>query len=432
MPIQFDSIEYENTGRIIYQNGWLDFFRTGPHRELLYPSLIALAMASAKSLSVNYQLVLKIFQVAFLFSTQLLLIVVLKKINVRDSIIKTAVFYFGISPATINAAFSVYYEIVAFPFVVIAVLLLGSLWSDIHQKKEYKPILGKALLFGLCFSLLAYGREVFIYVYYFLVLPFCISALKSLFKRHKEIFYRHIILIILSFALFFSATSYIKLMNARYNGNPVFCKTHWGILLGSASKRSQPISYRIIASHIATIPGNGVCRWFFSEKECHYADWFGSTEQDLPVSAVPKDHQEWQEARWVLEKTLSHPFQYLFFSIVESLKMPFWESTQIGYVGYPESITKFYNHPSVRFGLRLSLGLITITALLFLTFYLGRRQAKEPVLFFVWLTIMAYTFLYSLCYVVTRYALPIAAMYMVCIAFSMEMIIRQRRLKCIL
>lgn len=71
-------------------------------------------MAVGDLFSVSYQPILKIFQVALLFLTQILLIVLLRQLDVRKGIIMAAVLYAGISPAMINGAYSVYYEIVSF------------------------------------------------------------------------------------------------------------------------------------------------------------------------------------------------------------------------------------------------------------------------------------------------------------------------------
>lgn len=444
MLIVFDSINYENTGRLIYQNGWLNFFQTGPHREPLYPALITMSMAWANLLSVDYQLILKIFQVTLLFSTQILLLLLLRKLNLREGVIKAAVFYFGISPATINAAFSVYYEVIVFPFVVVAVLLASSLWYDIHKKRKYGLVLGKTVLFGICFSLLTFGRGVFQIVFYFFIMPFCVSAFLAFFKLRRLVLRRILIFIFGAFIIFYSTISYIKTMNLRYNGEYVLCNTHLSIFLASAYKRSQPVTPRIIAANIALIPGTGVCRIFFSQQECDYADWYGMDgfrgKEALPSMAViPKDRLEREVTRLVLEKIIAHPFQYTFFSVVEALKMPFWESTKIGFVSYPEFLAKLYNHPIARFGLRLLFGFLTIVAFVFVTLNLWRlkyqcfsikdNQQNTVTLFFVWLMIAVYTFSYSLCYVLTRYALPIASVYVVCISFTIDAIVRRKSLR---
>ena len=151
---------------------------------------------------------------------------------------------------------------------------------------------------------------------------------------------------------------------------------------------------------------------------------------------IPKDRLEREVTRLVLEKIIAHPFQYTFFSVVEALKMPFWESTKIGFVAYPEFLTKLYNHPIARFGLRLLFGLLTMTAFIFSTlnlwrlrrqcFNIGGGRRDIITFFFVWLMIAVYIFCYSLCCVLTRYALPIVSMYIVCISFTINAMFRQR------
>lgn len=440
MAVVFDSVEYEETGRLIYQNGWRNFFQTGPHREPLYPALIALSMSCANFLSTDYQLVLKALQVLCLFITQILLVVILRKFNIREWVIMAAVFYFGISPAMINAALSIYYEIVVFPFVALAVLLAGSLWFDIHKKISCGLILGKAVIFAACFSLLAFGRDLFQYVFYFFVTPFCISIFWSFFTRRLLVLRRLLVFICAAFIIFYSSTSYFKSMNLRYNGEYLICRSHLSFLLGGAYKRSQPVSPRILASHIATIPGTGFCRLFFTGEECDYADWQGLDQVRVTmalktIAAIPMAGQEREVLHLTIKEIITHPFQHLFFTCVEALKMPFWESTKIGFVYYPKFLTKFYNHLFVRLGLRLFFGVISLAAFLFVSFSLWRhkRRCFNPqgseqnmvMLFFAWLMIAAYTFFYSLCFVVTRYALPIASMFIVCISFTVSAMIHR-------
>lgn len=435
MPIVFDSVDYENTGKIIYKNGWLEFFRTGPHREPLYPALIAAAMAVGDLFSVSYQPILKIFQVALLFLTQILLIVLLRQLDVRKGIIMAAVLYAGISPAMINGAYSVYYEIVSFPFVLAAVLLTASLWFDIHQKKDYGPVLWKSLFLGISFALLALGRGVFEYVSYFFVGSFCIAAIIAFFSKRPAILRRALVVVVIAFSIVIPVTTGMKVMSFRYNGQYVLCRSHLSILLASAYKRAEPITPAIVGAHLAVIPGTGVCPRFFSKEECDYADWYGTdkfrvTVVEQRMATIPQDQQSREVFRMTFEKIVGHPLQYAFFSGVEALKMPFWESTKIGFVGYPTFLAKAYDSPVLRFGLRLLLALMTIAGFVFVSWHLWRsrrqwRQGTSPqqstaVLFFTWFMIAAYTSIYSLCYVITRYSLPIAATYIACIAFMVN------------
>jgi hypothetical protein len=428
MVVVCDSIQYEQTGRLIYEKGWLEFFRTGPHREPLYPALIAWSMALGDFFSTGYQFILKIHQVALLFFTQVLLLFFLRRIGVRESVIMPIVLYYGISPAVINAAFSMYYEIVGFPFVLASVWLASSVWIDIEAQRRYSHIFGKAILFGACFILLALGRGVFQYVFYLYMLPFVVWTIAAVVRMQGRALVRIAIFVATAFILFSSAVSSIKAMNKRYNGESVLCKTHLSILLASAYKRSQPLTPRIIAANILLIPGTGVCRKYFSREECDYADWYGADifreflVREIMVAIPPEKHQLVAFCQ-TFEKALEHPVQYFILSVVEALKMPFWESTKIGYVTYPPFLTWLYDQPLMRFGLRLFAALVTMAAFAFVTLAIWRRRIardKRKMLLFVWLMIVAYTFFYALCYVVTRYSLPIVSLYLACVAFTVN------------
>jgi hypothetical protein len=425
-----DSAIYENAGKMFYQNGWSDFFRIKWSKEPLYSALIALFMAFANFLSMDYQIILKIFQVALLFSTQILLAVILRRLDLHNGVISSAIFYFGISPAMINAAFSIYYEIISLPFVAAVVLLAGSLWDSINKNGSFASVLGKSILFGICFSLLALGRSVFQYVFYFFMFPFCVFVFFISPDNRIAIIRRLLIFVFVASAIFYFTASYIKTMNLRSNGNYALSNADSDILLGSAYKRTQPITFRIIASHIVSVPGTGVCRLFFSKEECDYASWLGSCQFRPTVVAqkmatVSQNRQMRESIRLTAKKIIEHPFQYIFFSITEALKMPFWESTQIGFVDYPKPLAKFYSHALVRLGLRLLCGVMTISAFIFVTISLCRERLRHfSLLLPVWLMMTGYTFFYSLCYVVTRFALPIVSMYIICISFTADAMIR--------
>jgi hypothetical protein len=143
------------------------------------------------------------------------------------------------------------------------------------------------------------------------------------------------------------------------------------------------------------------------------------------MATVSQNRQMRESIRLTAKKIIEHPFQYIFFSITEALKMPFWESTQIGFVDYPKPLAKFYSHALVRLGLRLLCGVMTISAFIFVTISLCRERLRHfSLLLPVWLMMTGYTFFYSLCYVVTRFALPIVSMYIICISFTADAMIR--------
>src|SRR3990167_10242285 len=72
MFISADAIGFERLGDVIYRNGWVEFFKTGPNREPLYPLTIAISMYWADCLNISYQTIQKIFHIFLLFTTAFL------------------------------------------------------------------------------------------------------------------------------------------------------------------------------------------------------------------------------------------------------------------------------------------------------------------------------------------------------------------------
>ena len=129
MVIAMDAISYEKLGELIYRDGWLAYFRTGPNREPLYPFLISISMRIAGE---HYPVIQKIMQIFLLFFTQLLAFSILGKLKVREFFQFLVILYIGFSPAIVNSVFSLYYEILALPFVVAMILISTISWQAIR------------------------------------------------------------------------------------------------------------------------------------------------------------------------------------------------------------------------------------------------------------------------------------------------------------
>ena len=71
MTIAFDAIDYESLGKMLAEKGWIEFFRTGPHREPFYPALIAVCMRLGNFFGLSYQLIQVLIQFLILFLTQI-------------------------------------------------------------------------------------------------------------------------------------------------------------------------------------------------------------------------------------------------------------------------------------------------------------------------------------------------------------------------
>lgn len=437
MAISTDAIGYEELGRLVHESGWKEFLRTGPHREPFYPWLVATSMGIADQLSVSYQLVQKWVQVFFLFVSQLLLLFLLNKLKISPPIKWTTVLYFGFSPGLVNAAFSLFSEIATFPFVPLMVLACVWSWQSVLSR-SLKHIGGMAVLTVGTFLLAAGTKSAFIYVFLACLIPFVFAALRSL--RHKD--YRKFLnataYIVLSFCLFLGTIIGYMSLNQRYNGYFQVNDRNTTAFLGSALKRSNPLTPRMILAHISSIPGNKVCQKFFTEEECRYVDWYGSdtrTEVLGLVNDVPTEKRSSKAFRLAIDKALERPFQYAFFTFVEGAKMPFWESTKIGFVNYPPVLMAIFDNVLFKNGLRLFVAVLTVCSLFFLVFSLYRDRhllfehsievESIQIRLFSFIVISVFIGLYAVCYVLTRYALPIGSLYLISIAYCIQSITRR-------
>ncbi|MDZ4242867.1 MAG: hypothetical protein U1D99_08575, partial [Candidatus Omnitrophota bacterium] len=83
MEIRWDSLEYQSLGILIQEKGWKEYFITGPNREPVYPALVALAMAISNGTAMSDVRVLAMIQLSILFVTQVMTLVLLKRLKVH-------------------------------------------------------------------------------------------------------------------------------------------------------------------------------------------------------------------------------------------------------------------------------------------------------------------------------------------------------------
>jgi len=380
MIIVFDAIGYEQLGTLVYQHGWAEYFRTGPHREPFYPGMIAGSMKIAEIFSTSYPVVQKWMQAGFLFITQILLFVLLSKLKIRKSIKFATLLYFGISPALVNSAFSLYSEIATFPFVLAAALMCALSWKTVHNGRLSEVIFA-ALLTTFSFLLLVATKSAFMYVFVVCLFPFGCVALYLFGTQNFKRAFNAGLYVLISLCLFSACIFSYMNLNKIHNGHFQINDRNTDILLGSAMKRSKPLTRRGVMVHLSSIPGTKVCQKFFNTDECREADWYGSYKpveiQELLLGVAQED-QNLKIVQLTFDRIREHPFQYVFFMFIEGAKMPFWESTQVGYVDYPPLLTKLFNNVVFKNGLRLGVSLLTIFAL----FYLLISLFKDRLLIF--------------------------------------------------
>lgn len=434
MVLQWDAAEYNALGEMLARQGWHTFLATGPHREPLYPLLVALAWRLGELFAFPYQKVLVALQFGLVALTQLLLLRLAAAMGVGKRVAVAAAVYVGVSPAIVNSACSMFSEVLAYPFVLAATLLTARAWAA-QERGEVGKSVGLGLATGLVLAAGAFTKGVLAYVS--LLVAVCVGVRGIVGWRRRRGgaaaaalgFAVAVVVVVAAFDF-----SYRDL-NRRYNGNFEFTTRYLGLLYGNAAKRAMPLTARQYLAHVAAIPGGTVCQLLFTEEECAFcefgiADELWLTELPRRLAGVPPGQQRAATLRLVREKVLQAPVAYTFLGITQVLRMPFWESTQLGYVTYPRWLARLYAAPVARYGVRLALGLLTLAALLRAAARLARSRwrdesprelpstaaARGAVL----LVAVAFMTLYLPFSTLTRYALPIAPLYLLLIADMLD------------
>ena len=439
IEIKHDAIGYEQLGTMLYKQGWVEYFRTGPNREPIYPFLISISMRTADGLSISYHLIQKIIQVALLFATQILVFFILRKIKIKPLLEAVILLYVGFSPAIINAAFSLFSEIASYPFVPGIIIASALSWRSIHS--DTRRSLSFSALAAFLFAMATFSRGVFYYIYYVFLIPFIVLMVVSFVKEKRRACINSIISIISAVVVFHLCIIPYKWMNKIYNGQYEITDRSVRLLYGNASKRARPLTSRVLLAHLASIPGSGVCQMFFNYDECKYCEFQvvdGIHSRELPplLTEVPIGQVNKKIVKITTQLVFKHPFQYVTFMFIEGARLFFWESTRIGNVIYPVWLQNLFEYRLFKDPLRLLVSLMSIFGFIYLFIYVSQNITKvfsalaDDCLiysFFILLMIILYIGCYSLFSTVTRYALPIAPLNLISIALLCEQVMVEKK-----
>ncbi|MBL7196757.1 MAG: hypothetical protein ISS47_01510 [Candidatus Omnitrophica bacterium] len=426
MSILCDAGSYENLGSIIYKGGWIEYFKTGPHREPLYPLIISVSMKIANVFSVPYYYIQKIIQVIILLGTQLLAILLLEKLQINRVLRVFAILYIGFSPALVNSAFSLFSEVATLPFVMGIILMSIFLWRNV-QKMSYIRIVFWGLIFALLFLGATFAKGIFRHVFMIFLIPYVFMIFRFLKAKDRKSFMRIGVYIIVVLVVFNGLFFYYKFLNLKYNGNFEFTDRYGSLLYGNAAKRAEKLTFRMLLAHIVYIPGEGVAHKFFTPQEVEYCGFKRADYLRGHVKGLT--NQESIALAW--QKFLERPFQYILFMGIESTHIFFWESTQIGFVEYPVGLQRLFDFIPFKNSLRLIMSLLTIIAFIWMVVkvlkmrrMLFDTESHESELyqikFFMVLLVVSHAILYSFFSILTRYVLPLAPLYVISIACFLD------------
>lgn len=435
--IIFDAIGIETSAQKIHSLGWQSYFIEEPPREPVYPFLISFSMRLADVFAVPYLKIQIFIQLLIMFITQILLLNLLKKLKIHESIIFGTVLYFGISPAMINSAFSLFTEIAAYPFVFAILFASFLAWRKIKTATSAQSIL-YAFLLGVSFVLSTFVKAIFSYILILFLIPFFIRAV--LFFIHKNnLALRNSFIVIIGSAITLNMFMIpYKNLNKKLNGNYVFTSRGPWLLFGNTAKRVQDITVKDIAVNAVFTLGDHLCFDIFhapcGKWNLPMVENLGNMKRDelkksicnnsCLTSQIQIDSGLMKES---LKITLQKPIQYGLFYTIEAFKIFFWESTRIGCVTYPGWLENIYENKLFKNLLRLLISLLSMISFFYLIKQLWENRHPifnpqpdfQPEIIYKTLIvtlILSFLLIQNFFYILARYVFPIAPLFLICIA----------------
>ena len=186
MLIAMDALGYEHLGRLIQQKGWENYFIAGPNREPFYPWFISISMTMAAFWNTSYIPIQKIFQIIVFCFSQLLLFKLLLEFKIRPAVSGLILIYFGFSPALVNSVFSLYSEIVTYPFILGIIMISFAMLKDL-PKAHWPKVRLKCVYLTLMFLCITFTKGIFEYICPVFLVCLLIIASVTCVRNRREI-----------------------------------------------------------------------------------------------------------------------------------------------------------------------------------------------------------------------------------------------------
>ncbi|MDZ4241994.1 MAG: hypothetical protein U1D99_04115, partial [Candidatus Omnitrophota bacterium] len=342
------------------------------------------------------------------------------------------VLYLGLSPALVNSALSMYSEIAVYPFVLTIVLLTAA-----------ARVAGRSGRIGLVFLSGAGSGAFFFFatlvkgVFEGIAPCFLVAAVLQ-FRPHPRWTRSAIVFAAAALLVFYNGLSLYKAANLRHNGNYTLTNRGAWALYGNTARRTQVMDKQLLLAAVAYAPGEGFCKSLLDDEACRFwsagkSDEFGFNKlKELESRGLSGGTLDKELLRLSVRKAGEAPLQYGFFGFLEAAKMLFWETTKLGFVTYPVWLEKLFDTVWLKNGLRLLMGILTLAAIVFaaVRLWTGRRK-QEPggeneLIYPVLLMVLFFAAFHAPFFVLTRYILPLAPLYLVLIAVLIDSCFNRR------
>lgn len=374
LSISYDSESYNKIANNIIKEGLPGYFNNEPRREPVYPIFVSSSIVISKYIKIDYKKVITSLQLLVLLSTLIIMYHIMNKIGIRSNISWLVILYAGISPAIVNSALSMYSEIIVYPFILLFIFYSRSV-----------------IISSLSSVLLIFTKGIFL----------VISPVHLILtSKNKAIISIAIVSIILC--------SY-QVICYSYKKNISFMDRAPWAFCGNTERRMMPLTPQRIIAAVSSVPGEGVCRAVSSKEDCYF--WsFGKS--DILANYKLANFSSKEMMITSFKEIISNPVQYIFLYFLESLKLFFWESTHMGFVSYPKILSDIYDNEFISNGLRMVVSVLTIFSFVYSAF------SRNPIIRNIVIFISLYAAFHSFFFILSRYALPIAPLFLILIGYS--------------
>ena len=439
--VVYDAAGYEDAGKMILHHGWAGYLSDGPPREPMFPSLIALSMRLGDWWGVSYYYPLKMIGLLCLFFTMVFSYRLMRMLSISWWIACFFVFYMGISPTMTTSSLRLWSEFAAYPWVVLAVIWAIKSWRLLNDAEDTRAadlkVKGYAVMVAVMFlgimSVKAITEGViFAYLWPFYWQVFSCWRSREIVKARQAAVFCLIVLIV-----FEGVVCAYRACNEHYNGHFAFTGRGDWALYGNTARRMQPLTLKRLGAAVASVSPTVSCPSLFSNEDCNvwtarYSDdLITQKNAELTAQGIKGDAVSRYYIGTSLKMILSNPLQAALLMVVEAHKMFFWEPITSFEVS-PDWLEKIFFSNMFFCSTMNIVALLSWAGCVFAFFYLCRHVRKpgaygdEEVsgLFWVFNFIFWYMGFYSFYFILDRYSYPVAALFIVLIAFMVHRITR--------
>jgi len=441
----YDAIGYHYLAQVLQHQGWTAYWSSGPNREPLYPWFVSLILRLAEGLRMDYVPVLLVAQVFVFLSMLWLLEKLLQRMGVETGYRLTVLFYAVFSPAFIYTVFTEWSEIVTYPLILIIIGVCIKAWMFICGASQNKlKALGWGAVLGMAVLSLTAVKAVMEPVAMFLIFPWAYAVFQHWHKARQKSFLA--LLIILGFsAVYWTGINVYKWENWYHNGQFVLTDRGSWALYGNVARRMAPLTQRQWEAAVLSVPTNGPeCQRFLKPpNECQYwtftpsDEWGHKAVGELSRQGLSSPQINTALIRMSFQKMFANPLQAIALMFMEGMKFMFWEyNAWPEFAVYPSWLRHLYENGAFYAFLHYGMALLTFVSLVHALVFLvqNRKNIFLPHedgfkltigIFFTSLFIVLYIFFYSFFYCSGRYAMPLAPLYLILIAFFFKKVYAQ-------